>query len=225
MCVAAVSETLITALNIYYNNTGDTKPFAELPASSWNGWSDLDIRTYMWENNGSHSAGYAFDKFGIGEKLDFTKLRPGDFLSFDRLSNSGHSVVFLGYIDQNYNVIATYSDKVAGFKYYSAQGSGVAGFAYRFAFFGGDHGKGVCSTDPKMHEGIYVDCFGGGVSWPYVVGRGGRVWQPSAWHVSQSIDQLRSELVATLEPALRQQYATQISELAKSLQNNGLQLN
>jgi hypothetical protein len=41
----------------------------------------------MWENSGSHSAGYAFDKFGIGEKRDFTNLKPGDFLSFDRLSH------------------------------------------------------------------------------------------------------------------------------------------
>jgi hypothetical protein len=106
MCVAAVTEVLIEALNLYFQQTKDSKPFTDLPPVHWNGTSAQDIRDYIWENRGSHSAGYAFDKFGIGQKLNFTELRPGDFLSFDRLNGGGHSVIFLGYLDKNESKMA-----------------------------------------------------------------------------------------------------------------------
>lgn len=198
MCVAASAEILITALNIYYNNTNDEKPFKDLPASSWNGWSPTDIRVYIWEDQGSTSAGYAFARFGIGEKRDFPELKPGDFLSFDRLSGSGHSTVFMGYIDKDFNSLPAFSEKVAGFRYFSSQGTGAPGFAYRFAFFGGEQGKGVCKTAPESHKGVFVDCFGGGVSWNYVVGRGGRLWHPSKWQARQNIASIRDEFATVM---------------------------
>jgi hypothetical protein len=128
MCVAAVAEIAIEALNLYYERTNDSKPFEELAYKHWNGSSALDIRDYIWENRGSHSAGYAIKTFGIGEQLNFDKLRPGDFLSFDR-EGSGHSTVFLAYLDKNYKELKAYGPSVVGFKYYSSQSSGVAGFA------------------------------------------------------------------------------------------------
>ncbi|KAA0078527.1 hypothetical protein [Tardiphaga sp. P9-11] len=219
MCVAAVSETLITALNIYYNNTKDTKPFDDLPAARWNGWSARDIRDYMWENRGSHSAGYAFDKFGIGQKLDFPDLRPGDFLSFDRGNNSGHSVIFISYLDKEYNELKNFSSEVAGFKYYSSQGSGVAGFAYRWAFFTGSDGKGVCSS-PDTHPSKFRDCFGGGVQKHYVANRGGRVNMPQKWHVKESSEQLVATLEAVLTPVIEQQFATQLGNVADLVSKN-----
>jgi hypothetical protein len=218
MCVAAVTEVLIEALNIYYRNTKDTKPFQDLPYAHWNGSSALDIRDYMWENRSSHSAGYAFDKFGIGQKLDFTELQPGDFLSFDRLNKTGHSVIFLGYLDKNYNVLPSYSSKVAGFKYYSSQSSGISGFAYRWAFFSGADGQNVCNS-PNSHPNMVRDCFGGGIVRAYVAGRGGRLWNPPKWHVKQSTDQLVASLEAIITPVIEQQYTQQIADLAKILSN------
>lgn len=219
MCVAAVSEVLITALNIYYNNTRDEKPFADLPASRWNGWSARDIRDYMWENRGSHSAGDAFETFGIGRKLDFSELRPGDFLSFDRGNNSGHSTIFISYLDNDYNELATFGPTVAGFKYYSSQLSGTAGFAYRWAFFTGSDGKGVC-TKPDSHPDKFRDCFGGGVLKQHVRNRGGRVNMPQNWHVRENTERLVASLDAVLRPVVEQQFASQIGDVAGLLANN-----
>lgn len=198
MCVAAVSEVLIEALNIYFRNTADESPFRDLPAKSWNGWSATDIRTSMWEDGGSNSAGYAFNKFGIGERLQFKDLKPGDFVSFDRTTGTGHSTIFLGFVGKDFKDLPSYSDQVVGFRYYSSQSSGVSGFAYRYGFFGGTEGQGVCTNAPEKHNGIFVDCFHRGISWADTKNRGGRVWHPSKWHVAESVMEFRRELEATL---------------------------
>lgn len=216
MCVAAVSEVLIEALNFYYQQTHDQKPFNDLGYFHWNHMTALDIREYMWENSGSHSAGDAFQKFGIGKKLDFPELEPGDFLSFDRLNGGGHSVIFLAYLDKNFNDVASYGSNVVGFRYFSSQGSYTPGFAYRWAFFAGNAGANICARS-NPHPDKPVDCFRGGVDRRSVVNRGGRLSNPAQWHVAIASQQLRASLVATLQPLIAGKYEAILNQSADVL--------
>jgi hypothetical protein len=215
MCVAAVTEVAIEALNIYYSGTHDRKPFDDLAYSHWNDSTALDIRDYIWENRGSHSAGYAFAKFGVGQELDFKALRPGDFLSFDRGNGGGHSTIFIAYLDKNYTELSAFGPDVVGFKYYSAQGSGVSGFAYRWAFFMGADGGHVCDR-PDLHPDKFRDCFGRGIVRSSVSGRGGRLTSPPFWTVAAHVHQLHDEYLALLSPTLGSQYANQLSVVSTS---------
>jgi hypothetical protein len=139
MCVAAVTEVIIEALNLYHRESGDVTPFRGLPIRSWQRGSMHDIRAHIFQYDGAKCNGtaHALARFGIGRQLPFEALQPGDFITMNRTSGSGHTAVFLGYIDRNYAELASYSSAVAGFKYFSAQGKGSsdAGFAYRWAFF------------------------------------------------------------------------------------------
>jgi hypothetical protein len=139
MCVAAVCEVIIEALNIYFAETGDQKPFQSLPIRSWTRGTAKDIRAhiFMYAGSGSRGTAHALDRFGIGKEAAFRDLLPGDFINLNR-AHSGHAVVFLGFINKDYQTEPTYSNRVVGFQYFSSQGkkSDDAGFAYRWAFFG-----------------------------------------------------------------------------------------
>ena len=138
MCVAAVTEVMIEALNIYHGETNDKTPFQKLAVTSWKRGSMNDIRAHIFQYDGAHCNGtaHALQRFGIGAQLPFENLMPGDFLTMNRTNGSGHTAVFLGYIDGNYGDLPAYSNAVKGFKYFSAQGKRVGGgFGYRWAFF------------------------------------------------------------------------------------------
>jgi hypothetical protein len=142
MCVAAVAEVIIEALNVYYAETGDQGPFQKLPATSWRRGTLKDIRAHIFkfDDPPSHcrGTGHALMRFGIGEELPFSDLQPGDFVTLNRTNGSGHSVVFLGYLGENYAELAAFSLAVKGFKYFSAQGAKrqpPGGLGYRWAYF------------------------------------------------------------------------------------------
>ncbi len=139
MCVAAVTEVIIEALNLYHRESGDATPFRALPIRSWQRGSMQDIRAHIFQYDGAkcHGTAHALARFGIGRLLPFEVLQPSDFITMNWTSGNGHTAVFLGYIDRNYADLATYSSAAAGFKYFSAEGKGSsdAGFAYRWAFF------------------------------------------------------------------------------------------
>ncbi len=138
MCVAAVTEVMIEALNLYHRETGDVTPFEKLPIRSWQRGSMQDIRAHIFQYSGSgcHGTAHALARFGIGQELPFAELSAGDFLTMNRTSGSGHTAVFLGYLGRNYEELDVYSNAVAGFRYFSAQGKKVGGgFGYRWAFF------------------------------------------------------------------------------------------
>lgn len=139
MCVAAVAEVMIEAMRIYAEETGDKAGFQQLGARSWNSGNLRSIKAnlFMFAGTGSRGTAGTLQRFGMGRELPFSELRPGDFVNLNR-SKSGHAVVFMGFLDKNYNVLPTFRPDVAGFKYFSAQGKGRpdAGFAYRYAYFG-----------------------------------------------------------------------------------------
>jgi hypothetical protein len=140
MCVAAVAEVIAVAINMYVDETGDTKPYSHLPYSGWNRMRPMDIRSHIWVDHHLASAGTAdaLTTFGVGKRTAFRNLQPGSFINLNRTNKTGHAVVFMGFIDKDGTVIDPYNDSVKGFKYFSSQGQGNigdAGFAYRYAFF------------------------------------------------------------------------------------------
>lgn len=163
MCVAAVAEVMIEAINLYTAKTGDRTPYEALDAATWSRGDLQSLRPYLWMQvdqrnvfrhppgtvprstvNGvtrsalSRGTGHALSIFGLGREIEFRDLQPGDFVNFNRSSGSGHASVFLSYISKGNVHTPTYSPDVRGFQYFSAQGKGRAdaGFAYRDAYFG-----------------------------------------------------------------------------------------
>lgn len=187
MCVAAVSEVIIEALNIYAARTGDYTPFQRLPMRSWNNASITDIRPYMFlfDTVKSNGTADALTKFGIGCRLPFEELQPGDFINLNRNRPSGHAVVFLGFINESYEEEKVYSKRVVGFKYFSSQGKGKpdAGFAYRWGFF-----SPHC---PAQVAGKIRDCdiiF----SHDQALLNSGRMFSPSAWTIESAVEKIKS---------------------------------
>jgi hypothetical protein len=190
MCVAAVSEVIIEALNLYANQTGDYAPFTKLPMRSWNNGSPKDIRAYIFQYDGvdCHGTADALSKFGIGQELPFDTLLAGDFITMNRTTGSGHTAVFLGYINKTYGEEPTYSNKVAGFRYFSAQGKGKpdAGFAYRWAFFS-PNCPDVAAGRPRDCNIIFSD--------DQKLLNTGCMLHPDAWNVDRALDALHSYYV------------------------------
>jgi hypothetical protein len=199
MCVAAVCEVIVEALNLWQKDHTDSSgqpaktPFLQLPVKSWTGGSRSDIRAHIFQYTGLNCRGtaQALARFGIGAETGFDQLQPGDFVNFNR-TRSGHSVVFLGYIDRNYNDVA-YSPDVAGFKYFSAQGEALSapdhGFGYRWGFFGNPAppappGKISDSGIQKSTSIAMLDC--------------GFMFDPASWNVTNAIAQLKADFVTEI---------------------------
>jgi hypothetical protein len=76
--------------------------------------------------------GLAMEKLGIGRRVKADEARPGDFLQFWRTNKGGHSVVFLGWVEEG--------GRRVGIKYRSSQGS-TKGIGDRVEYFAGAAGK------------------------------------------------------------------------------------
>jgi len=153
MCVSGVLETILTAFEIYSKEVGNKKVYSFLPFESWNNLRPTSIKAHIWVNPKLNSSGTAdaLAKFGLGENVKFKDLEPGSFININRTTGTGHAVVFLSFIDIKGKDLAKYSDKVAGFRYFGAQGrrvKGKGGFSYRHAFFS----KNGCPEVPYQRD-------------------------------------------------------------------------
>ena len=151
MCVAAVAETILVAMDLYAQETNDTSVWNHIPWKSWYNMSAGDMRTCMWVNHTykCEGSGDALTLFGMGMTVPFEELVPGSFVNINRTSGYGHAVVFISFLDANCKEYETYNEKVVGFKYFSSQGSyDTGGFDYRYAVF---DGKSM-ATCPKYHD-------------------------------------------------------------------------
>ena len=165
MCVAAVAEAIITAINLYVEETGDRSPYTFLPVANWNRMRPTDLRAHIWVDPKLDSAGTAdaLVTFGIGKRVKFSELTPGSFINLNRnrpKRPSGHAVIFLSYLDEKGNELSSYSNEAVGFKYWSAQGKanvGDAGYAYRYAFL--NHVPDQKGNCPDLGPGKKVDCW------------------------------------------------------------------
>ena len=140
MCVAAVMEVILTALQLYAEETGDDSIWDFLPQRSWERLGANDIKAHLWVNHelDAGGSGDALRHFGMGENIPFRDLRPGSFINLNRTSGTGHAVVFLAFIDESGTQHETWNEDVVGFYYFSSQGrydEGSGGFDYRYAIF------------------------------------------------------------------------------------------
>ncbi len=166
MCVAAVAETIATAINLYVAETGDHKPYDFLPVANFNRMRPTDLRSHIWVDPklDSYGTADALVTFGMGKRVKFSELTPGSFINLNRNRPSsrptGHAVIFLSYLDATGKELDHYSDAAVGFKYWSAQGKGTngdAGFAYRYAFL--NHLPDQTGFCPDLGPGKKVDCW------------------------------------------------------------------
>ena len=140
MCVAAQMEVILTAYQIYAQETGDYSIYDYLPKQSFEGLSITDLKGHIWVNHEFNAYGTAdaLINFGMGERTVFEKLKPGSFVNINRTTGTGHAVTFIGFIDLKGAVQPQYNTSVVGFKYFSSQGlaaAGDGGFDYRYAIF------------------------------------------------------------------------------------------
>jgi hypothetical protein len=140
MCVAAVMEVILTALQLYAEDTGDDGVWDYLPRRSWERLGQNDIKAHIWVNYELDAGGTAdaLRHFGMGENIPFEELTPGSFINVNRTNGSGHAVVFIAFIDENGDEYESYNDDVIGFLYFSSQGGydvGAGGLDYRYAIF------------------------------------------------------------------------------------------
>jgi hypothetical protein len=176
MCVAGVLEVIITAFDIYSRESGNYALYDFLPFRSWNVLASDTIKGHIWVNPKLNSSGTAdaVAKFGLGERVKFSELQPGGFINLNRTNGHGHAVVFLSYIDIKGNDLPAYSSKVAGFRYFGAQGKiakGEGGLSYRHAFFS----KNGCPEVPYKRDCDVI------FSENQRVLNVGQMFHPSAW--------------------------------------------
>ena len=176
MCVSGVLETIITAFELYSNEAGHKKVYDFLPFDSWNTLRSTNIKAHIWVNSKLNSYGTAdaMTKFGMGERVKFNDLEPGSFINLNRTTGSGHSVIFLSFIDIKGKDLAQFSDKVAGFRYFGAQGKrvkGKGGFGYRHAFFS----KSGCPNVPYQRDCNVI------FSSSQKLLNTGTMWEPANW--------------------------------------------
>jgi hypothetical protein len=111
MCNAAVTETIIEAINLYAKNHPNWSPKNLIPISSWNSSDWQSLRPHLFShsyfdypplegiplseipdglkkdirNFQSEDGMYqAFEKFGSGYRIEFKDARPGDVITLDR---------------------------------------------------------------------------------------------------------------------------------------------
>ncbi len=142
----------------------------------------------MFEGSGSRGTADALAKFGVGKLVPFSELKPGDFVNLNRKSNSGHAVIFLGYLNAEFDIETEYSNKVKGFRYFSAQGknSTDSGFGYRYAFF-----DDFC---PTKVAGKQRDCTVRFSSDQAILNTG-YMLEPAAWTIQHATEVYRERLI------------------------------
>jgi len=140
MCVAAVLEVMLTAMQIYAKETGDQTVFDFLPVKSWQTLYTSHLRAHVWVNGKINAGGTAdaVRHFGMGMTVPFEELSPGSLINLNRTSGSGHAVIFLAFIDSKGKEYSKHNPNIIGFKYFSSQGgfaTGAGGLDYRYAIF------------------------------------------------------------------------------------------
>ncbi|MFT3727949.1 MAG: hypothetical protein QM759_09015 [Terricaulis sp.] len=183
MCVAAQMEIMVEALNLYIDERPELadarrqEVLQYLPNVAWTSLHPMQLRGQIWvveelrdlaigaPDINSHGAADALAHLGMGETIDFAHLAPGAFINLNRNINqkghyTGHGVVFINYIDVHGEDLPAYdAAHVAGFRYYSAQGSSTnGGFGYKRGFFAIDPVTSACPPETSDLPRAQIDC-------------------------------------------------------------------
>lgn len=116
-----IAMNVINKRNLFANKTlREVKTFQQI----WYGTQQSTVERQQ---------GPALEYMGIGKNISHSEALPGDFAQIWRTNNSGHSVIFLGWAEEN--------GKIVGIKYRSSQGRGPgSGVGNRTEYFS-DTGK------------------------------------------------------------------------------------
>lgn len=203
MCVAAVTEVMVEALNHYGQRTHDWSFQQKFPVSRLDGDNKTKLLPYIFKYAGADSAGapYGFERLGLGKQLPFQTLRKGDFITFNRTSGTGHAVIFMGFLESgSTNPKDGFSKTVVGFRYFSAQGEHRAdgGMGYRNAYF-----RDKCPTPRGLDDdcniiGLTVRA-DGTVSQAQGTFNTGELLPPTKWTADQALAKLRQDVTRGFE--------------------------
>lgn len=109
-CCGFTFEVFVRAMKLRNVQNG-------LDPDDFNGmtFNDLFNALQLWYIEGTgDSEKRAITSYGLGTSItNFEDARPGDFLSYSSTPAGGHSVIFLGWLRDEYN-------KIVGFKYFSS---------------------------------------------------------------------------------------------------------
>ncbi len=148
-CVGMTFQTLIMAMNRYYSETKDGRVW-NLPANamSWEPFKDCwYVNSPPGMGFSCHGARDAIVHFGLGIAIkNFSDLKIGDFVNYDRTSGYGHSVVFMKFLFAGGKTSFVYGTDAVGFQYFSSQGS-TDGAGFRDAYFSGNSCAAAATND------------------------------------------------------------------------------
>jgi hypothetical protein len=203
MCVAAIVEVMVEALNLYRAATGDDSFRARLPLARWNNGTRTGVIPNVFMYAGSDSAGTAFalQRLGLGTERRFEQLQPGDFINFNRTNASGHAVVFMGYlVGGSAAPQQSFSPAVVGFRYFSAQGMKRAdgGFGYRNAYFVNKCPKPRGRDDDCNILGFSIGADGKPSQSRRLLNTG-TMYAPSSWTTEAALAKLRETTTRSFE--------------------------
>ncbi len=205
MCVAAVAEVIVEALNFYGKETGDWSFLKRLPISSWKSGSTTGIKAniFMFQGSGSLGTAYALQKLGIGQHKPFSELIAGDFVNLNRTTKSGHAVVFMGFLKADTSGVQAEfpSNKTVGFRYFSAQGQNRpdGGFGYRNAYF-----SGACPTPRGRDDDCnvikaYSLGSDGKIKQNQILLNSGEMFSPAHWKIEEAMALLEQRITRGIE--------------------------
>jgi hypothetical protein len=185
MCVAAVTETIVEALNLYGTKTQDWSFAQKLPIASWRSGRVTSVRAnlFQYKETGSKGTGYTLRLLGLGDTKTFDKLLPGDFVTFNRRGGPGHAVVFMGYLADGAVPRDAYSSDVTGFRYFSAQGKSRpdGGFSFRHAWFDGHCPEPRGRDDDCKVIKAFTRNADGSLKQNFTLLNTGELWLPTQW--------------------------------------------
>lgn len=125
-CVGITFEVFFKAMQQRNRSLG-------LPEDNFNNLSPDELRSFMltwYVANGSKAnsnVAVAVERYGLGKRItNLANAKIGDFIDFSRTNNTGHTVIFVGWIRENQEII--------GLKYWSSQES-TKGIAYKTEYF------------------------------------------------------------------------------------------
>lgn len=137
-CVGMTFQVLVMAMNQYFSDTKDSRVWSMTPAAMK--WEPFKNCWYVNTAGGKRCYGArdAIVRYGLGVAVqNFSDLKIGDFVNYDRTSGYGHSTVFMGFLLPDGTKTFTYNSSVVGFEYFSTQGA-TQGAGLMKAYFSGE---------------------------------------------------------------------------------------
>jgi len=143
-CVGITFEVFFKAMQQKNQDLGI--PIDNFNNMNWNQMRDFMLTWYVANGSKANSnVAVAVQNYGFGKRiLNLEDAKPGDFVDISRENNTGHTVIFIGWIRQN--------QKIIGLKYWSSQES-TNGISYKTEYFN------VLDENSKKYGNIDINNF------------------------------------------------------------------